>query len=146
MIKNQLISVVKILNFWRKLFEIMSRSLWLTSWFFSLGWSLISANSRQKKMSFTTLYFSARNAPECRKMHLNSQIFRGSVPSYPTSLLPRFAHSIPCFAQSLWATKDDFGPLKKIGDGYWQPVVNSEIAIDNRLSIAIDNRYSLAVI
>ena len=32
------------------------------------------------------------------------------------------------------------------GDGYWQPVVNSEIAIDNRLSIAIDNRYSLAVI
>ena len=31
-------------------------------------------------------------------------------------------------------------------DGYWQPVVNSKISIDNRLSIAIDNRYSLAVI
>ena len=31
-------------------------------------------------MSFKTLYFSARNAPECRKMHLNSQISRGSMP------------------------------------------------------------------
>ena len=35
-------------------------------------------------------------------------------------------------------------PPKK-GDGYWQPVVSSKIAIDNQLSKAIDNQYSLAV-
>ena len=64
-------------------------------------------------MSFKTLYFSTRNAPECRKMHLNSQIFRGSMPPNPTSVFPRFAQSILRFAWSLWATKDDFGPLKK---------------------------------
>ena len=113
MIKNQLISVVKILNFWRKLFEIMPRSLWLTSWFLSLGWSLISANSRQKKMSFKPFYFSARNAPKCRKMHLNSQIFGEACPLDPTSLLTRFTQLIPRFARSLWATKDDLGHWKK---------------------------------
>ena len=110
MITNQLISVVKIWNFWRKLFEIMPRSLWLTSWswFLILGWSLISANSRQK-MPFKSLYL----VPECRKMHLNSQIFWGSMLD-PPSILPRFPQSNPRFAWSLWATKDDFGPLKKI--------------------------------
>ena len=59
-------------------------------------------------MSFKTLYFSARNAPECRKMHLNSQISRGSMPLNHPSILPCFAQSIPRFAQSLWATKDEW--------------------------------------
>ena len=27
-----------------------------------------------------------------------------------------------------------------VGSGYWQPVVKSEIPIDNQLSIAIDNQ------
>ena len=44
-------------------------------------------------MSFINLYFCATNAPECKKMHLNSPY--------------------PLLDLSLWATKDDFGLLKK---------------------------------
>ena len=42
--------------------------------------------------------------PECRKMHLNSQIFLD-----PPSVLPCLAQSSPRFALSLWATKDQGG-------------------------------------
>ena len=64
-------------------------------------------------MSFKTLYFSARNAPECRKMHLNSQISQGEhAPepplAYSLALLSRSLASLSRFG----ATKDEFGPLK----------------------------------
>ena len=97
-------------------------------------------------MSFKTLYFSARNAPECRKMHLNSQISRGSMPPNHPSILPCFAQSIPRFAQSLWATKDEWATeIKNLVaqinfSGHWpktrvSSTVQARFSINSAMSI-----------
>ena len=132
MIKNQLISVVKILNFWRKLIEIMPHSLWLNI-LISQSWiKPYFSNFQAKKCLLNSFVF----VPE---MHLNSQIFPRSIPPYPPSVLPRFAHSIPSFAhsitrfdRSLWASKYDFWPLKNFFVaqvkflGHWPKTLNVE--------------------
>ena len=45
-----------------------------------------------------------------------------------------------CLPKDTTLEREDRWKIKKIGSGYWQPVVNSEIAIYNLLYIAIDNR------
>ena len=63
-------------------------------------------------------------------------ISRGqTAPSGQSFDVNRYVLSLHSFVASL-----------KKGNVYWQRVVNSDFAIDNRLSIAIDNRYSLDVI
>ena len=72
----------------------------------SQSWMKLYFSKFQAKIWLKPFYFSARNAPKF-------SIFWGSMPPDHLCLLPRFAQWIAHFAWSLWATRDDFGPLKK---------------------------------
>ena len=101
-----------------KLFEIIiPLSLWLKPWCFRTSWMKIYFSKFQvKKGILKTIILVPENL--CARMH-------GKAPKFPffsweacfqtpPSILPCFARSIPQYAQLLWASKDEFGPLKNL--------------------------------
>ena len=108
-------------------FEFLEEAVWnnasltLTYILISQSWmkAYFSKFQTKKKKSFKTFYFSARNVPKCRKMHLksqilkmhlNSQIFRGSMPRTPLAYsLASLSRSL-LFVRILLMLPDSFPP------------------------------------